>query len=659
MTDHEFLSHFKSVKGSGPQYSARCPAHDDQQSSLSIHVKDDGTRLVQCHAGCSADNIIWAANLTMQDLFPEPTIETTWKRIATYPYIDLDGKYAEKVRKESNTGKKAFTWQQPNGRGGYIHNRQGVGYVLYNTAALADADHVFVVEGEKDVDTLAKHGIVAVCGMDGAGPGKWKAEYTEQLRDKHVAIIQDNDDAGKAFAIEEATALNGIAASVRVLDLTTIWPELPEHGDVSDLIAHNGEQAVVAVREMANNAPYYTPGLVIHEAKELSPPVPASQTSQPPKLVFYDTVDYEEPDFLIKPYIPLGKLTIIQADSGVGKTALACKLAACVSRGIPMQAEPCEKGKVLILSVEDDPSTLRGRIEASGGDLTQCAFLDNAHELTFTSEIIETTIKENGIKFVVFDPLQAFLGAGMNMQLANETRPIMAHLAAMAKRTGCAVVIISHMSKGTAGSKAVYRALGSVDIVAASRSVLYVERNPDDEEQCVILHIKSSNAKPGQSILYRIGDRGGVQWEGYSALTYDDLQVQAERKEKGIEYEEEPLVQVISMFHQDNPQGAFASWEQLDNYANRILGYFPCKDGKDWNARLKRLQREFTERNRILFEFQNTRLEEHMEFGEKVIPEEKKKVRGVRIIPFKPRTEFQIGWDGEKIGDEWDGGTHE
>lgn len=391
----------------------------------------------------------------------------------------------------------------------------------------------------------------------------------------------------------------------------------------------------------------YDGGLVVHTAK--ADFATQSTESVPPKLVFYDAVDYVDPEFLVNPYIPLGKITILQADSGVGKTALACKIAACVSRGMPIQDTPCSKGMVLVLSVEDDPETLRGRIEASGGDLARCAFLENAHEYSFTSPAIEDTIRDYGIKLVIFDPLQAFLGAKMDMHRANETRPVMAHLAAMAKRTGCAIVIISHMSKGTAGGKAIYRALGSVDIPAASRSVLYVERNPDDDDQCVMVHTKSSNAKKGRTILYRIGDRGGVQFEGYSTLTYEDLQVQAERREKGIQYEDEPVVQVFTMFHQDNPKGAFISWEQLDNYANRILGYFPCKSGKEWNTKIKAIQRECTERSRILFEFKHGYLEEHVEFGEKVVPDTKGKARGVKVMPFKPRTEYQIGMNDNQI----------
>ena len=362
----------------------------------------------------------------------------------------------------------------------------------------------------------------------------------------------------------------------------------------------------------------------IHVAKPMIPAHPTTSAG-PPNLIFYDTVEYEEPEFLIKPYIPLGKLTIIQADSGVGKTALACKLAACVSRGMPMQTEPCMRGRTLILSVEDDPATLRGRIEASGGDLTQCAFLDNAHELTFISPIIEEAIREHDIKLVIFDPLQSFLGAKMDMHRANETRPIMAHLAAMAKRTGCAVIIISHMSKGSAGGKAIYRALGSVDIPAASRSVLYVERNPQDEEQCVIVHIKSSNAKAGQAILYRIGTRGGVQWEGYSSITMDDLIMRAERKDKGVDYADEPIVVGVRAFITDNPKGGKLTYDEFHTLCVKASGIPPYADNRDAAYKIPKIKPELMQNDRIL-----------IETGAFV-----RRNKGISIMPYAPPSTFQ------------------
>jgi hypothetical protein len=179
-----------------------------------------------------------------------------------------------------------------------------------------------------------------------------------------------------------------------------------------------------------------------------------------------------------------------------------------------------------------------------------------------------------------------------------------------------------------------------VDIPAASRSVLYVERNPRDEDQCVMVQTKSSNAKTGRTILYRIGERGGVQWEGYSPLTYDDLQFHAERKGKGVAYEDDPLVRVITMLHQDNPKGVFVSWEQLDSYASRVLGYLPCRSGKEWNAKLNAMQREFTHSSRIAFDFCRMPLQEHWELGQKVVGS-LALARGVKVMPYEVPTAFQ------------------
>ena len=94
------------------------------------------------------------------------------------------------------------------------------------------------MEGEKDADALAALGLSATCSPDGAGPGKWKAAYSKWFAGKTVYILQDNDAVGKAYAKEEAAAVSEVAKQVKVLDLCAIWAELPEHGDVSDLIAH-------------------------------------------------------------------------------------------------------------------------------------------------------------------------------------------------------------------------------------------------------------------------------------------------------------------------------------------------------------------------------------------------------------------------------------
>ena len=165
---------------------------------------------------------------------------------------------------------------------------------------------------------------------------------------------------------------------------------------------------------------------------------------------------------------------------------MACALAAHISSGKDLLGMPVETpGHVLILSVEDDLAVLRGRIEASGGNLERCHFMANASGLTFNSPEVEQAIKHLGAKLVIFDPFQAFLGAGVQMDKSNQTRPQLAKLFEMAERNDCAVAIIAHIGKGSALSSAVNRALGSVDIPAAMRSILHVTRNPQNPQQCI------------------------------------------------------------------------------------------------------------------------------------------------------------------------------
>lgn len=312
-------------------------------------------------------------------------------------------------------------------------------------------------------------------------------------------------------------------------------------------------------------------------AQDFAPAAGQSPETKP-RLVRACDVPYEPPRWTIAPYFQRGKGTLVQGDNGAGKTAFLCAIAAHVTTGAPLLGLPIESpGDVVMLSVEDDLPILRGRIEADGGDLTKMHFMTNAAGLTFTSAEIEAAVKEVHAKMVIFDPIQAFMGAGVDMFRANETRPELAKLFEMCDRNDCSCAIISHMGK--AGDKSpVNRSLGSVDIPAAMRSILELTRNPDNEDECIMVHVKCSNAPKGQSIAYTIGERGGVHWVGFSPMTVEDLAVIArrkERKEKGIPYENEPLVQVFNQLITDRPGGGFWSYADLKREGAKILGFPP------------------------------------------------------------------------------------
>lgn len=321
-----------------------------------------------------------------------------------------------------------------------------------------------------------------------------------------------------------------------------------------------------------------------------------------PVLARASDVPYEPPRFLIPPYFLKGKGTLIQADPGTGKTAFMCAIAATVSNGQPLLGIPvADPGNVLILSVEDDLPVLRGRIEASGGNLDNCYFMTNAAGMTFNSPEVEQAIKDIEAVMVIFDPFQAFLGASVDMFRANEIRPELAQLFDMCDRNDCACAIIAHTGKASRDISAVLRALGSVDIPAAMRSIIQITRNPDNEDECIAVHIKSSNAPKGRSIAYQIGERGGVTWNGFHPMTEADLYTITKRKEKGVPYENEPLVKVFNQLIADRPGGGFWSYEELKAEGAKICGFPPFSSVNDLRAKLDGgLARELQENDGLI-----------------------------------------------------------
>ena len=249
MTIEEILARLDCVKCTNQrkgQYEARCPAHDDKKASLAISTGEHGEILIHCHAGCDTASVLSAMGLKKSDLFndkPPEKKQTTRKIVARYNYADIDGKLLnQKTRWLGEDGNKTFTWSHKEGSR-WVSGKQG-NDVLYNLPVLKNYSNIYVAEGEKDVETLSAMGLAAVCGAHGAGKDKWLPQYTEALKGKNVVVLQDNDEIGKAFAIDTCNALAGNAASVKLIDLTRAWPQLPKHGDISDIAASEDKQSV-------------------------------------------------------------------------------------------------------------------------------------------------------------------------------------------------------------------------------------------------------------------------------------------------------------------------------------------------------------------------------------------------------------------------------
>ena len=191
---------------------ALCPAHEDRHPSLSIHVHK-GKILLRCFAGCSIAAICAATGIGMRDLFSDHSSPN--EPLAIYSYVDEVGALLFQVLRYP--GKK-FKQRRPYGPGGWIWNLGAVRRVLYRLPEVAKAKSVLIVEGEKDCDTATAMNLVATCNPHGAG--KWRTEYSESLRGKHVAIIADADEPGRRHARDVAASLFGIAASLKALELS-------------------------------------------------------------------------------------------------------------------------------------------------------------------------------------------------------------------------------------------------------------------------------------------------------------------------------------------------------------------------------------------------------------------------------------------------------
>ena len=275
-------------------------------------------------------------------------------------------------------------------------------------------------------------------------------------------------------------------------------------------------------------------------------------------VICMDDVEQTEVDWLWYPYIPFGKLTIVQGNPGEGKTFFAMQLAAaCTNQKFLPDMEPFESFNMIFQTAEDGlGDTVKPRLVSSGADLKRVLVIDDAENpLTLADDRIEKAIRENNAKLMVIDPLQAFLGANVDMNRANEVRPVFRKLADIAQSTGCAIVMIGHLNKA-AGTQSTYRGLGSIDIAAVVRSILFVGKVKDDPTTRVIVHEKSSLAPPGQALAFSLGDQKGFRWIGAYDISAEDLLAGGEGTK--AELKQEQAIKLIYEFLADGKKVSIA-----------------------------------------------------------------------------------------------------
>ena len=307
------------------------------------------------------------------------------------------------------------------------------------------------------------------------------------------------------------------------------------------------------------------------------------------KIISMDEVQAEEIKWLWKPYIPFGKLTIVQGDPGEGKTTFVLQLAAQLSqgKGFDESMEISEPMNVIYQTAEDGlADTVKPRLLSANADCSKIKVIDDTEQsLYMDDERFEIAIREQNAKLLILDPLQAYLGDRVDMNRANEAREMTKKLSAMAERTGCAVVLVGHMNKSS-GTKAAYRGIGSIDFFAIARSVLLVGRTPNDSGVRAIVQIKNNLEREGEPMAFRLSE-SGFQWMGDSDVSADELLsggANADKHKIAIDFLKNILsdgqeVPASSVFTQARTLGV--SKRTIEN-AKQELGVKSVKRGSSW-----------------------------------------------------------------------------
>ncbi len=562
--------HGHEPRPSGDGWTCRCPAHDDRNPSLSINVGDDGRVLLRCHRGCSIEEIVGSVGLTLADLFvPDPTRQNgrhkakarsttdakpskptkptrTWasageavgamearrreKNVGWWAYHNREGERIgvvvrwnhapDPANPDAKPGKTVLPFsRQPDGR--WACEKIPNPHPLYDLHLLAKAPNgatIYFVEGEKTADAAKSCGLLATTSAGGSG--RARATDYAPLAGHPVVVSVDHDEAGDDYGDEVAgRALAAGAASVRIIRPVDLWPDLPEGGDLVDLLAHYGgdvDRVRADVEMLADKAEQVMPDSIrapkgegLRESNWTPIPITELGPSTPPAWVWTG-------------YVAKGHTTLLTGVWKGGKSTLIGHLLHDLTAGGGLVPEPLG-GKVLVVTEEGHTLWCRRRDDLDLGEdvhILSRPFKARASMVQWLklTDHIAAMVASEGYSLVVLDTLPNMWPVVQEND-ASEVGAALMPLHAITE-AGAGLLLIHHPRKSGGAEGEASRGSGAlpghVDIIVEMRR--FAPEDKHDRRRVLATYSRFDESPP-ESVLeltidagYRVvGDKAHVK----------------------------------------------------------------------------------------------------------------------------------------------------
>lgn len=520
---------FSNPERKGEGFLTDCPVCHKRHMYVSLGNKNNVICYCQ-HVDCNAgmEEVVKACGISRSDFFiGEPQkkkLSESREHIYHYENGNIFGRKI--IKKYAGSDKKEARWEKYE-NGSYINGLKGATAPLFNlpTVATSQDPDLFVVEGERDVETMKKLGFVATSLPNGGNQTKWADEYTKYFKNKNVYIITDNDETGQKYGKFVAINVYPVAESVKIVGARDIYPDVPQKGDISDIAKIIGDDAtILAIGKAIDNANAYSP-----EDNEIPFTARKNSASIDKFLSLFVTLDQiEEVDveWFIKEKVAKGTTNYMGGDGGSGKSSVIANLIASETTGkasiIDEPDYPIRSpGIVAFFTTEESiEAIVKKRIRQAGADQSRVITFNpkkeeaqnKLREFYFDSDELRIFIENIKPTLCIFDPIQGFVPPDLQMGNRNAMRHCLSPLIWLGENYGTTFILIGHTNKRH-GAYGRDRLADSADIWDLCRSV-FILGTTEDSNIRYISNEKNNYAPLAKTVLFSINDNGQVVYEG-------------------------------------------------------------------------------------------------------------------------------------------------